>query len=216
MNQPPRPDPQKRDDVRGGVRGDDRQIDDVLRRAFAPPATDALARHLPAAPRRLPWQRIMGLAVATAAILMVALFLVARERGKATDPMALPAMFVAAYHDAVTRGFGTSNCCDGDCDLQARCRRLFATALRLEDSDGVELCGAYCGLPAGGAAAMLARAGEEPLCVFVLPRARAGDVRTGVYDGLRIHRREVGTLSVFEVSRLADPRVLPHLYVPEG
>ncbi len=205
-----------RGDARGDARGDDPHIDDVLRRAFTPPATDALAHLLPAAPRRLPWPKIMGFAVVAAAILLVALFLVGRERGQANDSAALPAMFVAAYHDAVTRGFGTSNCCDGDCDLQARCKRLFATALRLEDSDGVELCGAYCGLPAGGAAAMLARAGEEPLCVFVLPRARAGDVRTGVYDGLRIHRREVGTLSVFEVSRLADPRVLPHLYVPEG
>ena len=212
MNQPPRPDPQKRDEVRG----DDRQIDDALRRAFTPPATAALARLVPAARLRLPWRRITGLAVAAAAILFVALFLIARERGRATDPAALPAMFVAAYHDAVTRGFGTSNCCDGDCDLQARCKRLFATALRLEDDADVELCGAYCGLPAGGAAAMLARAGEEPLCVFVLPRAHAGDWRTGVFGDLRIHRREVGALSVFEVSRLADPRVLPHLYVPEG
>ena len=80
----------------------------------------------------------------------------------------------------------------------------------------MQLCGAYCGKPAGGAAAMLARSGEEPLCVFVLPRARAAGVPTGDVDGLRIHRRDFGTLVVFEVSRLPDPRVLPHLYVPQG
>ena len=192
----------------------DDQLDVLLRRDFTPPNSSELAQLLPATPVRRRW---LAYAAGVAAILFVGALLFLRKRElPSTDQAQLPAMFVAAYQDAVSRGFGTSNCCDGDCDLQARCKELFATALKLKDDAGVQLCGAYCGLPAGGAAAMLARAGEEPLCVFVLPHARADNVRTGDFAGLRIHRRDVGALVVFEVSRLPDARVLPHLYVPEG
>jgi hypothetical protein len=198
-------------------RPDDRRIDDVLRRAFTPPATDALAQLLPVPTRARRWPRVVGVALAAAAVLLLAWFAVTPAReDRGPDPAVLPAMWVAAYHDAVTRGFDSTGCCDGDGDIRARCQRLFAAALDLRGSTDVELCGAYCGLPAGGAAALLARAGDEPVCVFVLPRARAVEVPTGDVDGLRIHRREVGVFVVFEVSRLPDPRVLPHLYVPEG
>lgn len=199
------------------MRSDDAQVDAMLRRAYTPPSSAALAHLVPAPLRLRTWPRVMALVGAVAAILLVALLWGARQRERDTpDPRALPAMWVAAYHDAVTRGFDTANCCDGDSDLRARCKSLFATALDLDADADVEMCGAYCGLPAGGAAAMLARAGDEPVCVFVLPRVRAAHVPAGDIDGLRIHRREFGDLVVFEVSRLRDPRVLPHLYVPEG
>jgi hypothetical protein len=204
------PDP---DDV---MHEQDQRIADVLRREFAPPPAAVLGRLVPVA---RPRARVLAYALSLAALLLVALALVLRPRApQAVDPATLPAMWVAAYHDAVTRGFGTSNCCDGDCDLQTRCRQMFATALGVEDGADVELCGAYCGLPAGGAVTMLARAGteQEPVCMFVLPRAKAPRGRIGDVAGLRIHRREVGDLVVFELSRLPDARVLPHLYVPEG
>jgi hypothetical protein len=198
----------------------DRRIDASLRRAFAPPPAGDLVWSLPA-PAAVPARRRLSrisLAVAAAALLCVTLVFAWRTRSDGTQPTpdgVLPAMWVAAYHDAVARGFDTKNCCDGDCNLKTRCRELFAAALDLADGTDIEVCGAYCG-PAGGAAAMLARAGDEPLCVFVLPRERARNVRTGDFDGLRIHRRDVGQLVVFEVSRLRAARVLPHLYVPEG
>jgi len=192
----------------------DLRIDAALRRAFTPPARVAVTAAVPARPRIRP--RVVAGALAAAALVVVAvLFALRPGRRPAADPTALPVLWVAAYRDAIARGFDTS-CCDSDCDLKSRCRQMFAAAIDLADDAGIEVCGAYCGLPAGGAAAMLARAGEEPLCVFVLPRARAAAVRTGVIDGLRIHRRDVGELVVFEVSRLPDARVLPYLYVPEG
>jgi hypothetical protein len=195
---------------------DDRRIDEALQRLFAPPAAPQLVRLAPGPRAR--WPRLVKVAsLAAAAVLLAALLLRTSARTeRAREAAALPAMWVAAYHDAVARGFEDVRCCDGDPDLRGRCRELFAAAIDLAAGSDVELCGSYCGLPAGGAAALLARAAAEPVCLFVLPRERAPAVPSGVVDGLRIHRRELGDLVVFEVTRLDAARVLPHLYVPEG
>ncbi|HLU38749.1 MAG TPA: hypothetical protein VK081_05140 [Planctomycetota bacterium] len=195
----------------------DRRLDGVLRAAFTPPPAEVIAaRALP----RTGVRRRVGMLAAAAALLVFAaaawMVASASGRGRTTARAALPALWVAAYHDAVARGFEERACCDGDIDLQRRCREMFAAALALAPRAGIELCGGYCGQPAGGAAAMLARADGEPVCLFVLPREAAPPIESGEHDGLRIHRREVGGLVAFEVSRLPSPRVLPHLYEPEG
>lgn len=211
MSAPLHPDSRERDDL------DDR-IDAALRRRFAPPPAHAITAAA-GVPPRVRWG--VRLALVAAALLLLALFLAVRrdavrhEHRHDVEPTALPALWVAAYHDAVGRGFASS-CCDADDDLRSQCRALFSAALDLDPSRGVELCGAYCGLPAGGAAAILARCGDEPACVFVLPRARAERVPTGPFGGLHVHRRELGELVVFEVTRLQEAGVLPHLYVPEN
>lgn len=198
----------------------DPRIDAALRRAFAPPPLAAAIAEVHALAgrserRRFGRRPLLFLAIAAAVILAILLRPATEPPAPTSDASALSTLWVAAYHHAVERGFDVPQCCDSACDLRTKCHDLFGSRLDVAAATGVDMCGAYCG-PAGGAAALLARCGEEPVCLFVLPRARAPEIAGGDLAGLRIYRREVGDLVVFELSRLPEPRVLPQVFVPEG
>lgn len=198
----------------------DDRLDAALRRAFAPPPFGATIAEIQARAARSPAPRVLRrtlLGLAAAAVVAVA-WLLSRDDPSPpsrSDDAPLSTLWVAAYHHAIERGFDVPQCCDSACDLRTRCQDLFAARLDVAAATGIDLCGTYCG-PAGGAAALLTRAGDDPVCVFVLPRARAPEVEARELGGLHLHRRDVGDLVVFELSRLPEPRVLPQVYVPEG
>lgn len=197
----------------------DSRVDAALRRAFAPPPLTAAIAEVHARAARSELRRgrrrpLLVLAIAAAVILAFLLRPAPEPPARASDAAAMSGLWVAAYHHAVERGFDTPQCCDSSCDLRSKCHDLFGARLDVAAAIGVDMCGAYCG-PAGGAAALLARWGEEPVCLFVLPRARAPAIASGDLAGLRLYRREVGDLVVFELSRLPLPRVLPQVFVPQ-
>jgi hypothetical protein len=200
----------------------DRRIDDQLRRAFEPPAMVNVVQQVKQ--RAVPTHRV-GLRrwwTAAAALLLTLLVVwtVSKSRPEVETHLAgssLAALWVDAYKDAVARGIDAPGCCDPSSSLGARCRELFAASVEIRGTTDVQVCGAYCGRSSGGAVTMLARCGDEPVCVFVVPQNRANEIglRHGtVVDGVTIHRREPGGLVVFELSRSESPRLLPDLYVP--
>ncbi len=201
---------------------DDARIDAAIRRAFTPPPLDAMVAaalegHQSGGRRRWPW--LVAAALLIGAIAAIGSLTFGRDRVDThveADASKVVAEWVDAYHDAVARGFDAPGCCDPSSSLSRRCRELFSAAVDVTPGADVRVCGSYCGKPAGGAVAMLARSGDEPICVFVLPRARAPKLADGVVDGVSIHRRELGELVVFELSRAATPRLLPRMFVPEG
>ncbi len=196
----------------------DRDLDARLRAAFAPPsaATFAAAATRAAhgrAPRRWPWWA----ATAAAAALVLALFLAsAPRRGpEGHDGRTLGAMWAAAYHDAVARGFSQRSCCQGDFDLAADCERVFARPLELAAATDLAVLGEYCGLSTGGCMAMLARRGDEPVQVCIVRTAQDPRVELPPDCGLRLARRELDGLVIYALAPDSPQRALEQFVLPE-
>lgn len=197
----------------------DRQLDEALRRAFVPPddATfAAMARHASApvaTTRHWPW------VVLAAALLAVAVLLAwPGPRGpEGHDGSQLGALWAAAYTDAVDRGFdagGMDGCCKRNLDLPRACRDRFACCLDVARGGAVKVLGEYDGRPTGGCMALMAKAGDEPVCVYVLPKARDPKVQLPRDSKLCLGRRELGDVVLYAVSKAPAPTALDSFMVP--
>lgn len=198
----------------------DERIDAALRRSFALPDLSPLVSAVqaeaarPAArgwPRALPWL----LALAAAALVVVGLLRAPAEDPDHGDGDAIAAQWVSLYRDAVAMGFESPRCCEPALDLAESCRSRFASAVGLAADAEVRICGTPCDRPAGGAVSMMARCGDSPVCLFVVPAESAPRFATRRYGDVSVHRRELGALAVFEVSHAETPRLLAKVYVPE-
>ena len=194
----------------------DRRIDDALRAQFAPPQLADLAARLRAAaekprpqPRRWPWL-LLPLAAAVLAWLAFGHHLFAPTGAK------LASMWAVAYDDAVENGFERGSCCCGaDGDLRRFCEQRFGASVTLASGAPVETCGSCCGLPTGPCCGLLVRADGEPVLVFVHPRDQDPRPDANALREHTLHRREVGPLVFYELSRSPEERVLAHLRVAE-
>ncbi|MBL8753098.1 MAG: hypothetical protein JNK15_07330 [Planctomycetes bacterium] len=184
----------------------DDDLDAKLRAVFVPPPASeltAMAQRVAAAPPPSAWRWYL----AAAAVLLVAGLVFAWPRGargpEGHDGAELGALFVAAYEHAARNGFGSGSCCSGDSDLAAVCEQKFAVKLGFAGKDGCAVHGCYCGLPTGGAVAVLAQVGGDPVGVFVVPRAR--DPRPCLPKDCPLHlsRRELGPLVLYALSSQA-------------
>lgn len=219
---------ERRDDEAHGEARDalDRQLDDRLRAAFAPPPAAELAararRALEGTGRRPRLHLPLLLAAAAAAMLAVA---VAGPRllrpvgdgrvpeGSVPDGHEVGALWAAAWQDATARGFDPS-CCRTGVDLPACCRAAFSVPLALLPDAAVKLCGSYCGLPTGGGLMFLLHCERGPVCVCVLPRDRDPSVRLPHGSGLQLARREVGPLVLYALAPERRDELLEEFVVP--
>ncbi len=203
----------------GSGAGPDDRLDRELRAAFAPPADrefEAMARDVAATPPapavpHLPWVTLSTIA----ALLCVGLLLWANIVPVASPGAAASAvtaqvtaqlngselglLWVAAYRDAADRGF-EGGCCEPSFDLPAACHDEFATRVGLADGANVRICGSYCGLETGGCVAMIARAGELPMCVYIVRRADDPGVELPLGSDLRLSRRELDDLVLYALA----------------
>jgi hypothetical protein len=191
----------------------DDRLDTTLRDAFQPPPAAEFvavaARMAAPCPARWPWL----LAAAVLAVTVALWFTRGNRAPESAEGRALGAMWVAAYEHALAEGFAGGSCCDPGIDLRQACEQRFAAQLDLVPSS-VHLIGCYCGLPTGGCMALLARTGDSPVCVYVLPRSR--DPRPQLPSGSRFElaRREVGELVLYAISESVSAATLAQFVAP--
>jgi hypothetical protein len=188
----------------------DADLDAKLCAAFAPPPPaelTAMAQRAVTARPPSAWRWY----VAAAALLLVAGLAFAWPRGargpEGHDGAQLGALFVAAYQHAAQNGFGSGACCSGDSDLAEVCQQKFAVRLGFTGKDGCAVHGCYCGLPTGGAVAVLAQLGGDPVGVFVVPRERDPRPCLPANCPLHLSRRELGPLVLYALSQ--EPKAAP-------
>jgi hypothetical protein len=182
----------------------DDELDARLRAEFTPPAPAALTamaqRAVGIDARRPAWPWWL----AAAAVLLAAVSAFAWQRSprgpEGHDGRELGAIFVAAFEHAVENGFGSGSCCDGGQDLGVVCEQRFAVRLGFQGKGGCSVHGCYCGLPTGGAVAVLARDGEDPVGVFVVPRGKDPRPRLPANCTLHLSRRELGPVVLYGLS----------------
>jgi len=195
----------------------DRNLDDQLRAAFAPPPAAAFASQAAAVAQRPVHRPGWPWLLAAAALLLVAFLWFDRPaRGpEGHDGRELGAMWAAAYEDAVARGFSSGGgCCEPGFDLRSACQQQFATRLELASAGGVSLVGGYCGLSTGGCMAVLAKQGSEPVCVCVVKKDQDPHVELPPGSPLHLARREVGDLVLYALSQSPAPAALEQFTVP--
>ena len=205
----------------------DRHLDEQLRAAFAPPSPDRLAALVreAAEPRRRSLPVPILLLGAAAALLLA--FAIGRWSApsastSSTGPAAvsgeeLGAMWVAAYEDAVDRGF--MNSCGAGCamegfDLAGACRQRFSAPLQVAADAEVEIVGAYDGLPTGGCMTLLTESKDRPVCVFVLPRSEDPNVELPPGKPFHLARRAVGDLVLYALSEVPGEQALGEFIAP--
>ncbi|HEB52613.1 MAG TPA: hypothetical protein ENI87_05075 [bacterium] len=207
----------------------DRHLDEQLRAAFAPPSPDrlaALVREAAEPPRRSLPVPILLLGAAAALLLAFAIGRWSAPSAAVSSSSAGPAaasgeelgaMWVAAYEDAVERGF--VNCGGGGCamegfDLAGACRQRFSAPLQVAADAEVEVVGAYDGLPTGGYMTLLTESKNRPVCVFVLPRSEDPKVELPPGKPFHLARRAVGDLVLYALSEVPGEQALGEFIAP--
>ena len=184
-------------------------LDQALRRAFAPPPLEQLVarvEHAASRPHVPLWPRLLPAACIAAALLVLALI----WRGTAPANNAEVARaWGAAYADAARHGFKEPACCSGPIDLSGMCRQLFRCEVELPTTQGVELCGKYASDLACKSTVLLFLCDQMPVCVFVQRLESDPRPDPKALADLRLHRRELPPLVLYELSPAEQPRLLP-------
>lgn len=181
----------------------EQRLDDQLRRAFAPPPVGEfadMARDVgaePASPRQ--WWPLLAAAAALFTVVLVMLATGDRRGPEGHDGRTLGAMWAAAYDDAASRGF-TGGCCESGFDLPAACGDRFECGVDVKRNGTLSVLGSYFGLETGGCLAVLARDGDTPLCVLIVPRNRDPRVELPADSTLRLTRRVLGNVVLYALS----------------
>lgn len=186
--------------------------DESLARTFGPPGDAELGRivggALDARPEPRSWARAVALAAAIFVIGLGALVLssrpaVANERVEA---------WVASYREVEAGAVDVCVCTPGCCEFVDERMVVIDGRIALTLSGGVTVHGSCCDADPDEAS-VVAECEACAICLFVVDGedgATIGDVGD-LGDGVRIHRRELGGVTVFELSRLDEPVLLPGL-----
>ena len=200
-----------------------RAINGSLLRLFSPPELAAIATEgngrifAPTTPTRHP-RRGLGLSrrVAVAAILGLGVigilriwsFFNPRRAPNPYDPGPKRTL-VEAYRFEVSHGFAPDWVCDSPEQASDLLRRRFGQGLLLAESPGLSAIGwSYLNTITPNSAALLVRAGEEQIMVFV--DRLAADPGQSIPPGsdLTLHRYELDKLVLYQVSRANAPVIL--------
>jgi len=206
-------------------------IDESIRRSFAasiPPdalervrsmATGAVApesggeRAVVATLWWRPWAAAAAIAVLLGGTWMILNTLTGSNQGYIAGPWRT---LQQAYDDAVTRGFQPLWRCENDAEFQAAFVEQFGQPLSLGDASGpfaaVGLNYSHTLTPR--TSCVLFRINDSPVLVFVDRLERDRAVSDEVLDPLFLHRREIGTLVLYEVSPFREAAALPMFRLP--
>jgi hypothetical protein len=203
------------------------RIDASLQRSLSPGAIpqDLLAKLRENAPtartvpllrrRRVTWIAATAAALAWGALAWQYLYLSDNSktsRYDATIPLA------TIYHKQVAAGFQPKWVCDDD--------REFASTFLARQGQGLLLAAmppgskmvglTYCGGLSRYTTTMLARVGDAPIMVFV-DRMGAGPPPQppASQSGLHLFQKELGSLVLYELTPLGEPRVMDYLYLAD-
>ncbi len=199
----------------------DRRIDEALRRLIRPPSEDRLraiaedAVRKVASTRRRPSVRRRGLAVAAAVVFAVG---GGWQLYQALRPAASPGgtyqrqpwrSLHQVYGDWLVDGFRPAWVCADEREFAASFRSVLDQGLRLgELPAGTTVLGlSYCHSITPQTTCLLARADGRPVVVFVDRLER--DTPQPDPPGLRLFRRQVGQLVLYELTPLEEAAVLP-------
>ncbi len=209
-----------------------REIDASLERMFvapAPPvdivalsaadgATDEL-NQLPERKEKKPrkaWQTAVAILVACVVWFVVGkeAYRVYHDRGESRyGQLALAEI----YQNSVDRGFRPKWVCDDEQEFAQTFESRQRIALLLKpDAQHMMVGLSYLSGLTPMTTTMLARVDDQPVLVFVERVDR--DVRPDHPDwssGLKLFRRELGELVLYEVTPLSEQRVIQHFYLPE-
>jgi hypothetical protein len=187
-----------------------------LRQAAAAQVAEPLAATVPLRARRLPM-----IAAAAAAVLVWAglgWYFLGPERRWPEDAPPPPLTLAQTYDVAVATGFRPAWVCKDDHEFASTFKQRHGQGLLLAAMpEGSGMYGlAYSGRAVGSATTMLAHAGESPVMVFVDrvrddPHLEQPDPDTG----LHLFRKELGSLVLYELTPLDEPRVMDYLYAAD-
>ena len=201
-------------------------LDERLRRLMQPPPAERLAMIaeraiLQAASALPPARRRLGRLAVAAAVAggLVGVWLIAQnvtptrpQGGYQSQPWrAMQTM----YDDLVSEGFQPLWVCKDDQEFADSFRSVHHQPLLLAElPPGTTTLGlSYCNTLTARTTCLLATVGGEPVVVFVDRIER--DHPQPVPDGLRLHRREIDRLVLYELSPLEEPAVLPWFFNPD-
>jgi hypothetical protein len=206
-----------------------RRIDTSLARSFPEPSPAEFKMPAPSsvpggiagsrgpAPR---WRRWLVAAVlimvSSVAIAFLAQSIISPAPG--TGSRARTETFAQTFQRTVSEGFKPGWVCETEQEFADSFRQRVERPVLLRElpSDVVATGLAYSLRSMSAHTLMLlARVDDTPVMVFVDQQANdPGDLDEEA-PGLHIHRRELDTLVLYEVSSLPTPRVLDHLYIPD-
>jgi hypothetical protein len=211
-----------------------RRVDEALRRRFRPPSPQRILQALSGRasepeilrlpPSRRWFQRPWG--VAAAASIVVALLganwyvWTTLPHGLGPRPARPPIELVSlesGYQHEIKKGFRPLWLCETDHQFASSIFRSLGQGLLISlPPPGIKAKGlSYCPSLSENTMILLAEVESHPVVVFI--DRLAADSRPSLPgdSGLRLFRREVGTLVLYEVTPLSEPRVLELFYDPQ-
>lgn len=211
-----------------------RSIDEALRCGFQPPSPQPILQALsrrasgagmlrfPATQRwfRRPW------GVAVAASIVVALVGVnwyvwtTLPHGLGPSPRRPPIQLVSledGYQREIKKGFRPLWLCETDHQFASSIFRSLGQGLLISiPPAGIKPMGlSYCPSLSKDTMILLAEVESRPVVVFIDRLSADGRPTLPGDSGLRLFRREIGTLVLYEVTPLSEPRVLDLFYDPQ-
>lgn len=217
---------EKQPDLQAAVR-QHRAIDSALKRVIGPPPQVRLNRAPDAAgPARSPatggWRlAVKRLAVAAALTGGVfgawQIYSVLRPDSGGYQPMAWRNL-ETVYRDEIESGFEPSWVCENDEEFRQSFSKSHGQPLLLAQlPDRVSALGlAYCNSITLKTTYLLATVEDERVIVFVDRRDRDPGQTLSPGSDLHLYSRHVGSLVLYELSPLDQPRLLDHFYDPDG
>lgn len=207
-----------------------RAIDAALERALPVPGADALrgvadravtagAETIAGRVGGIPMTRRWMATAASIALLVTGAILIwsaahARSRGSAYGPLP-PVTLAQVYRAEVEGGFQPQVVCRDEAEFSDWFERRFGQGLALDAPEGQAALGlGYANSITSESIHVLARAGTAPIVLFVDRADRDHRPPPVAGDDLHVFRAEIGSLVIYEMSPLDEPRFLAHFRVP--
>lgn len=202
-----------------------RSADDSLRRQFQPPA----AMPIPAAPARRPVAGRIEPAparrgkarawAAAAAVLIAGAGVYWAFNGSPFGPPEGLVTAQVAYQRVIDGGFKPEWVCENAEQVAQYTRERFGAPWTIDPAPGLTLVGWKYShdLLSPDATILLATKDQEKVVVVADRKVHDRPLSTPLLSGLRVHKREIADLVLYEISRLPGPVVLDHVHVgPAG
>ncbi|MEM8712543.1 MAG: hypothetical protein AAGG01_16435 [Planctomycetota bacterium] len=185
---------------------------DSLERSFGPSGEAHLERTVNRAlgsldEEREPgtWRRAMAVAAALL-ILGMATLIVTSQSATAHERID---QWVSTYRTIEANRTDQCTCAPACCEAAEACIQRLAERLEMGESGGLALRDSCC-VASEDSPQLVADCADCALCLFVVEAEDAPAISESEMerDGIRIHRRDLGSVVAFELSRLEEPRLL--------